>query len=97
MKYIKKIGVIVIMILIGALAYFGIQRYQSHHENNVKIQLQMASSPKQLINMAARNAVKCKKNGGHVVLDTNPQPNTYDKMVCEANPSIQPGAVAMPG
>ncbi len=39
MEYMRKLAILAIIIAVGALAYFGMQRYQSHdaHEN-VKIQ-----------------------------------------------------------
>ena len=50
MKNMRKIAIIaMIIIAAGALAYFGIQRYQNHHGNNVKIQaavISCASCPK---------------------------------------------------
>ena len=39
MEHMRKIAIIAIIIAAGALAYFGVQRYQNHHAHeNVKIQ-----------------------------------------------------------
>jgi len=38
MTQIRKSGIIVIIFTVGALVYFGFQRYQNHHANNVQIQ-----------------------------------------------------------
>ena len=38
MEQMRKIVILAMIIAAGALAYFGIQRYQNHHTENVKIQ-----------------------------------------------------------
>ena len=54
MEQMRKIVILAMIIAAGGLAYFGMQRYQSHHAENVKIQV---------TNPTCATCPKCPENG----------------------------------